>query len=353
LLRPVRRRVLLAWACWLLSLALLWAQHQLAVLHPQALVFLALLLLTWAAGLGGALRGLVRLARGPVRLWAAAWTTAAAVPLVAWVVLGLYGHAQWRVRNVPRNVPFSLLKMTAASLMEAQANYLYPHRLETQRLVMFYDRGVDQPQRDAEAMDRFVAALERLTGKPLRAKIYWVRGPLLGQRCLAFYGLALGGNVSVPDWDAPGLVDRHELAHAVLYQHYGPDTDEPTLLTEGWAEAQSQAREALAAHALHARGGEGPPGGPRSWRGTGQSCLRALTGPGWYRQDSGPVYGVGGAFVDYLVRRHGAEKFLELYFGCAEATFADDVRRVYGVDLDTLESAFWADVERLAGGGRP
>jgi hypothetical protein len=54
--------------------------------------------------------------------------------------------------------------------------YTYPHRLESERLVMFYDDGLTDPERDLAAMDRHVARLEALTGSPLRAKIYWVRG---------------------------------------------------------------------------------------------------------------------------------------------------------------------------------
>jgi hypothetical protein len=66
--------------------------------------------------------------------------------------------------------------------MEAQAVSLYPRRTETRHLVMFYDDRVAHPRRDAEAMERHVSRLEAMTGRPLRAKIYWVRGPLLGKR---------------------------------------------------------------------------------------------------------------------------------------------------------------------------
>jgi hypothetical protein len=40
--------------------------------------------------------------------------------------------------------------------------------MESERLVMFYDDRVTDPQRDLEAMDQHVAQLETITGKPLR-----------------------------------------------------------------------------------------------------------------------------------------------------------------------------------------
>ena len=50
-----------------------------------------------------------------------------------------------------------------AALMELQAEYTYPHRMESDRLVMFYDDRVTDPQRDLEAMDQHVAKLEAMS----------------------------------------------------------------------------------------------------------------------------------------------------------------------------------------------
>src|SRR5205807_4098728 len=99
-----------------------------------------------------------------------------------------------------------------------RAYVAYPHRLQSQRLVMFYDSRVRDPHRDLEAMDRHVAALEDLTDKPLRSKIYWVRGQLFGRGQMAIRGLVLGSSKSPADWDTADhphrlSVDRHELAH--------------------------------------------------------------------------------------------------------------------------------------------
>ena len=53
-----------------------------------------------------------------------------------------------------------LVKSAAASLMELQAWYGYPHQLETERLIMFYDDGVTDPQGEAAAMDQHVARMD-------------------------------------------------------------------------------------------------------------------------------------------------------------------------------------------------
>jgi hypothetical protein len=336
-LRPLRRRAAVAWAGGVLSLGLVWGEHRLGVLHLWALPFVALLLLTFAPGVGALARGLWRLLRGPRCGPSLTWALVAALPAAAWVTLGWYGFHQWGRREVTLHLPDILVRAAGASLMEGEAHYLYPHRLETGRLVMFYGEGLSDPRGDAEAMDRHLARLEALTARPLRTKVHWVRGPLLGQRYLSLYGLALGSARS-----PASQVDRHELAHAVLYQQYAPDTDPPTLLAEGWAEAQSQDGPPLATQALAARDQLAR----RLLGAVPRGYLRELTDPFWYHHDAGPVYPVGGAFVDFLLRRYRAERFVRLYFACRPGIFEAECRRVYGTDLDALEAEFWQDAAR-------
>jgi hypothetical protein len=189
-------------------------------------------------------------------------------------------------------------------------------------------------------MDRHVARLEKLLGAPVRTRIVWVRGRLLGQGNLSVYGLALGSPASPPKTPRVNLwpLDAHELAHAVLDQHRTADSDPPMLLHEGWASSQSGVNSVdLARTALEVRRqGRAP-------------RLRDLVGPHWYHQDSGPVYSIGAALVDFLLRRHGAEKFLRLYVECRPDTFEADCRAVLGVGLDELETEFWKDAEWTAG----
>jgi hypothetical protein len=190
--------------------------------------------------------------------------------------------------------------MAGLSLMEAQAPFAYPGRLETSRLVMFYDDRVQKPEADIQAMDQHLAQMELETGLYLREKIHWVRGRLLGQGALCLNGLALGSSES-----PASSLDRHELAHALVYQHHEPDTEPPTLLSEGWAVAQERGYAQLAQVVLDMRRPHGPVGIHKKWTGCEGNCLGELTGPDWYHQDSGPVYSIGGAFADFLIKKHG------------------------------------------------
>jgi len=238
-------------------------------------------------------------------------------------------------------------------LMEAQAVCLYPRRTETNHLVMFYDDRVAHPRRDVETMEGHVSRLEAMMGEPLRARIYWVRGPLLGMGPMACYGLAIGSSRSPEDWETADhprrlSVDRHELAHAVLRQRYRPNSDPPFLLVEGWADSQAgPSRSTLAAGAQESR---------QRWlarRGlsedTSASYLRELFGPSWYHRIGAPVYDVGGAFVDFLLHRYGVERFLRLYFACRPETCEAAFRVVLGEDLEVVEKAFWEEARELAG----
>jgi hypothetical protein len=322
------------------------AQDALRVVHPYALLFVGLMALTFSAAFVALACGLWRAARGPRRGSALAWLLVGLLPALCWAGLGGYVAHCHRTRNHPNNLPFRLVKFAAAHVMELQAWYLYPHRLETARLVMFYDDRVADPEGDAAAMDRHLARMEKLTGKSLRAKVYWVRGCLLGMSGFCNRGVVSGSSQSPA---AAGTLDRHELAHAVLSQHESPDIDPPTLLSEGWAVSQEwlHDRPFLAQWALAAR--DGRPGNQcfQEWAGS-RCCLRDLTEAEWYHHGSGPVYPVGGAFVDFLIRRFGAERFVELYFGCRPGSFEADCRTVFGTDLVTLEQLLWAKVEQTA-----
>ena len=51
--------------------------------------------------------------------------------------------ARWGDRWVPNNLPMNLAKVMGVTLMRLEASIDYPNRLETGRLVMFYDRLED------------------------------------------------------------------------------------------------------------------------------------------------------------------------------------------------------------------
>jgi hypothetical protein len=315
-----------------------WAFVRWRVLHPHPWPTVVLFVAQGAAAAVGSAAGIWGVVRGPRRSASASLAVAALVPLALWGLIGLYAWAQWRQRLVPNDLPMNLAKMAGSSLIRLEASVEYPNRLETDRLVMFYDRLGD-PRRDAEKMDRHLARMEKMLGGPLRSKVFWVRGRLrrLDLGSLSVHGIALGSDESPEDWDTGGQLDRHELAHAALDEYRAAGADPPYFLHEGWAESRSGVGSVvLARRALEQRATVPSLG------------IREMAGREWYHHDAGPVYPLGGAFVDFLIRRDGVEKFVRLYNGSREGRFGAVVRAVYGADLDAIEAEFWEDTQEQA-----
>ena len=366
-----RRRAAIAWTGGVLSVVLLAIEHRLRVLHPASVLFLFFMVLTLGPALAAVAIALWRVAVGQWRHISPWWTIAAILPAIGWASWGAYGFRALHTREVPRNLSIRLLEIAGASVMEARAVYLMPHRIETSRLIMFYDDGIPDPQRDAAEMDQHVARMETLTGLRLRTKIFLARAPVLANRHVSFLGLAFGSSQG-----PAGYVDRHELAHAVIGQHGGLGADPPTLLAEGWAESQSKSSEQLAEEAVNLRSlisdwrskwpqmtpsqkeeqlraFVDPEGIARlismdSAYGGEPSYLRELTRSFWYHHDNGAVYSIGGALADYLIRTYGAGKFVQLYFACRPDRFEQECKRVLGIELESLEKDFWQDEGRIA-----
>lgn len=360
----------LAWIASGLTAALLWAEFLTGTLHPRGWPFVALAAVAIGATLATAILGVWRVAMGPSRARAFVWTVVGLVPAGLVAALVLDGAAQYRRGQIGRTVPFIAFAMAGTSLAEIEAPWRYPHRLTSEHLIMVYDDRIADPRGDLEAMERHVADLVRRTKRPLRSKILWVRGPLLGQRSIAIGGFALASDSS-----PAREVDRHELAHAVMFQAMSPATDPPMLLAEGWAESQSRGPVELAERALMDRrtvanlarktdaevaeivaGWADPEGytmlarrareaGPR-----GLPLVRELLGPEWYHRDRGSVYHIGGAFADHLVRRYGADQFLGFYLAARPGRMDEASRALSGRSLDDLEADFWRECERLARG---
>jgi hypothetical protein len=129
----------LGWLSWILSISLLWGQHRAGVLHPAALPFTLLLAVTFSAALIGTTGAVWRVIRGPRRRAAFAWALACFPPLGFWAGLAVYTLCQSASGQAFSKNAFSDLSlMSTASLMEGQVRLTYPHRLESERLVMFY-----------------------------------------------------------------------------------------------------------------------------------------------------------------------------------------------------------------------
>ena len=187
-------------------------------------------------------------------------------------------------------------------------------------------------------MDRHVRALEARLGRRTGGIIHWARGPLLGTRYHAIFGLCMGTELGESPADAEGLctVDRHEVAHCVLNSQCSTLLNSPAMLTEGWARANQGVDPATLAYRVRAH----------LERGTALT-LRQLTGPDWYQRHEEPAYFQGATLVNFLLRRFGPEAFLKLYTTCSPSTFEADCRRILGLDLDGLDAAYRAEIDRL------
>jgi hypothetical protein len=327
----LHRATLASWLFWCALMGLLWGQIVTGTLHFRPLPFLILLtglLVSTLLALGFGLRPLFR---GTQRMLTLGWLIVALCPIVWLAVPCLVARQRQRDRQFVRDPAMHLAQAVGASLMEADIALRYSHRLETPHLVMFYDR-LATPREDAEAMERHITQLETLLRRPLRSKLHWVRGTALGQERLSLYGLTFGSDRSYGGEPGRAQLDRHELAHAVIYQQAPWNATPPAFLIEGWAEWQGQGSEEVERQV-------------RERREKGDTLpLATLVRPGKYYLHDGPAYIQGGAFVSFLLRRYGVEKFLRLYNTTGPRTFAADCRWIFGADLDTLEREFWRDL---------
>ena len=331
-----RRLAVVAWAGWAAAMVSLWGQYQLGVYDTIGWLWLPFEGAAVLAGLAALLVGLTRAVVGPRRQTLLGWAVIGFTPiLLSALVVGYMFYEQGR-KNLPNTQVHKIGRTAAVSLLKTHAHLRYPHRLETGRLVMYYDDRVTDPAGDTSAMDAHLARLEEVLGRRQHSRIHWVRGRALGMHAMSIHSVALASEASPAGW-----FDRHELAHSFLYQFSEPGSEPPMLLLEGWAMAVDGHPEPLAATALTARQHF------TAWRGT-TTCLRSILAPDLYHVGVGYAYDLGGPLVDFLLRRYGADKFLAFYNGIRPSSFDADCERVFGKGIDDLEKEFWADVEGRA-----
>ena len=318
--------------------------------------------MTLAAGCLLGLRGVLF---GPGRSRAAGRWLVGAAPVAGLLPLFAFAPLRFQARDVRPTPAAATSYMAWVNAAEVAVPWAYPRRLESDRLVMFYRHGLADPVQDLAAMDRHVADLEEQSGRPLRAKIHWVRGVPFGPGGFSTPGFAFGTDTS-----PAGELDRHELAHSVLNQHVAPGTLPPALLIEGWAEAVSREDPRHSRGALELRHeiallsrltddeffetlphfadpvGMAQLVNRSKDRGEDISLVTEFTSDFWYFRGRGPVYGFGRAFAAYLIREYGARKFVDLYYRVRPGTFAADCHQLFGVSAVDLERQFWLDAAR-------
>lgn len=292
----------------------------------------------WGVGTFGALAlfGLLvavfsikRICLGPDRFGAWAGFLLGMLPLIFWPwwVSDLYWKATTR-QSLPRGWTVDPVAAVGATLADAEAHYRYPRRIAGRKVTMIDGGQPSNPNPLVDAMDSHIESMCDLLKTKLDRAVYWVRGPLLGST-----GQSLAGWAICDDPGEPYLplrpIDLHEVAHATLSLLCEPDSDPPTILTEGWAEFQSQDRVEMRRKLL------------RTWDSPGEMpAWNRWIKPEWYGKSDGLVYVVGGPLVEFLLEAHGPKKFLQLYIQSRRAHFETTFEQIYGFPWGDLESTF-------------
>ncbi len=311
------RLTLVAWLAWLATLgSMAWLSCR-RVLHPSVAYMaipLAVQLISTATLLGG---GIWFALRGPRRWNAVAWMLFGVLP-----ILWMADYTQSLVafaagRNHRPNLLTRCAEAAASLIAEPYLRAYYPYRHEAERFVMWSDTP-EYDDTQMAAMDDHIRAMEKALGRQPRYKVYWVRGPVWGIDGRGGSGWALGSRPSThdPGTDRLSHIDRHEVAHFVLDEFCPSGSEVPMLLHEGWAELHS--------------GPESESHWQECWSSQQEGklpSLRQLTSHECYYNSLGPMYSLGSVVVEYILKRFGHEKFLELCCTCREATFPDDVQR--------------------------
>jgi hypothetical protein len=332
----------LAIAVWVSCLAfegLLTGMAAVRAWHPHFLPVTPMLALVMTAGLGLITAASWRIARGPGRGRALSWLLIGVAPL--WFLAGhfLYGYAAKGERNQLPDPLLRPLSLLGDAVMDIEARFRYPMRTYSEKVVMISPRMPEAPARaQVAAMDRHIRALEARLGRTAGWTVAWARGPILGNQGQTHRGLSLGSRPGEVRPDDGGLTptDRHEVAHAVIASLCPPSSDPPAVLVEGWAEANMGEDPVEQARGLK-----------EDWERRNGFTLRQLTGARWYHRHQNPVYAYGAPLVDFLLHRFGPEKFLEFYTTCHPAAFDADCRRILGLDVDGLDTALRAEVDRF------
>ncbi len=301
-----------------------------------------LLILGMAVAVGAQTLGVIRSFRSRDRR--ARWTM-----LSAWLGMLALLFAQWwmisyvldvtSTRQIPDNLAVRWCASIGSALGDLEKCLRYRHRYVGQRVEMYSDRPISNAWSLVSLADAHLASIENELGSPMPVRVHWIRGTLLGRNNYQFLGLAMS-NLDIEE--GSGAVrftnlDRHELAHFAIHGRSTAEPMPPFVLVEGWAQAKSgMSREKLVRDAWQARYELS-----MTWQ------LDRLIEPSFYERDDGPVYSIGGALVEHLLRRYGPHKFRDLYLNARQPTFASQFEKAYGKTLAEVETQLWQEIEDL------
>jgi len=304
--------------------------------HPSYLPLFCFIGVQVFALLLAVLFGAWRFVRGPRRLQTAMWLSLGFLPVFLWysmVSLAFQTLEERRTQQIEVSWYALTSQSIAAALFDGIGRWTLPYQLEGDRVVMFYDSSIADPQGDLEKMDEFIKAEEEYLGVSMPTKIHWMRAALLGMPGVALSHLA----IAEPQGKSIGTIDTHEAAHNIMgvpsasavYAGNYP----PSFLLEGWAMARSEKWDSLV---------------KKCWQLKQfhlELTLREAVSDIYYNQTDYRLYQQGGAFVNALCEKFGPEKFLELYRHCTRKTFVQDIERIYGMSLEELDALYWHEIE--------
>ncbi len=331
------RLAILNWLIWLALVGLLAAMVFVLAGHPHFLPVVSLLAALPLAWIALVLIAVTRAIRGPERRRAMGWLLLGSAPMLVFAGHIMFGLRGGYGRTFTMNYPVLLLIPLGESIMDLEARVRYPMRTVGEKVVMISPRiDVAAARAQVDAMDAHIRVLEKRLDHQMPGSVHWVRGPLFGMEGRALFALCLGSKIEESTREPSVLtsLDRHEVAHCVITLMGTHNQSPPALLGEGWAESCGGASE------------DELIGRMADLRDEGRALsLRELTSGDWYGRHQWPVYCEGAPLVNLLLKTYGSERFFELYTTSKKATFADDFKRILGVDLDQVDADLNAQID--------
>ncbi len=236
--------------------------------------------------------------------------------------------------------PIKAVAVWVGNWFEIEGRWRHPRVTEGRHVELFDDGDIENVEQLVADMDAHIEQMCEVLEQPLpKWKTAWVRGSLFG-----FHGRAIGlwaiCNRDTEDSDLTGL-DRHEVAHTTITGLCTLEQYPPTVLSEGWAQSQSNDREQLIKEYF-------------DYKTSGMIySFDEMISDRFYGRSTGPAYNHGGAMAVYLLERFGGKRFHELYGQVRRESFEEDVQRILDTSWQQLELDFanWHDqeVEALLG----
>lgn len=289
-----------------------------ALFHAIAVV-VALFALLWLS-----------FARREARRWTLGWFLIGIFPVLLIGVYAVERRDAFYLDDQRDNshVVHRVGSLVASSLLEMNSWWQFSHGTDGTYVRLYEHTNLSNASELVSKMDKHVETMANRLGQlPPTTTISWVRDDIIGIEGLASGPWAICRDEE--DFEELQYLDKHEVAHALIFSLSGPDQNPPTLLVEGWAESQSVDRKQLIDRLVLSDAG-------------GQCVsLDTLVGPSWYHRGSPLVYSYGGPLVLYIMEAYSGEKFFELYRSARPETFPTDVERTLGADWPTVQRDFW------------